>query len=135
MIRLLLFSDESLSGHDRGATVGLSGTMALQQRVELRRKHSTASDDWSCSLVRRDGVLRTRKLRSSRPRVQVICFKTGVGREYSFACLAYCEGFCLSNFCLSGSITILRSLSNRLRFFFIDFFLGGWGGGEGGDLF
>ena len=47
MVRLLLFSEESLSGHDRGATVGLSGTMALQQLVELRRKHSTANDDWS----------------------------------------------------------------------------------------
>ena len=79
------------------------------------------------SLTRRDGVLRTWKLKSSRPRVQVIGFKTGVGREYSFACLAYCKGFCLSNFCLSGSFTFLRSLSTRLRFFLF-FCLFFWGG-------
>ena len=47
VFRLLLFTDKSLSGHDRDATVGLNGTMALQQLVELRRKDSTTNDDWS----------------------------------------------------------------------------------------
>ena len=47
VIRLHLFTEESLSGHNCDATVGLNWTMALQQLVELRRKHSTANDDWS----------------------------------------------------------------------------------------